>query len=350
MKVSVVIPTYNRADLIVEALESVFRQTFRDFEVIVVDDGSTDHTEEAMRAYAGRIRYVRQANRGVNAARNRAIDMALGEYIALLDNDDLWREEKLALQVDLLDRHVDAGFVFSDFAILKPSGALVHGGLRTWHRAAKPWREVFGAPCRYASLGMVPQTTDFDVYRGDIYPHSVGEPYVLPSSALFRRRYFGGDLRFAEDDPICGDWEFFSRLSRRHGAVFMDCETAINRSHEDSVRLTRTTARVQIARRLAMVRRVWQADAQFCLRHRKEVDAVERNLILQLAKQSIASGDAKAGHAALSEWNVAAHGPRPLSLRILVLVAQVPGRVPLLQWLLVMRGWLRGIRARRRVD
>lgn len=340
MKVSVVIPTYNRARLIVEALESVFCQTFRDLEIIVVDDGSTDGTEQALRGYQDRIRYVYQPNRGVNAARNRAIDMARGEYIALLDNDDLWRDDKLALQVSLLDHFVDAGFVFSDFAILKPSGAVVHGGLRTWHNPN--WPDIFGPPRRYSALGLVATCADFDVYQGDIYPHSISEPYVLPSASLFRRRYFGRELRFPEDDPICGDWEFFARLSRQHGAVFMDCETAVNRSHEDSVRLTRTAARIQVARRLAMVRRVWCADAAFSARYPNEVGRVERNLLAQLITLSIAAGDKQATRAALGQWRGPVHGTMPLRLRLLVGAIGVPGGAALIRLLLDMRSrWRR---------
>ncbi len=87
---SVVIPTYNRAALLREALDSVFAQEFTDFEVIVVDDGSTDDTASVVRDYGVRIRYLRQENRGPGAARNLGIAQAAGRYVAFLDSDDLW--------------------------------------------------------------------------------------------------------------------------------------------------------------------------------------------------------------------------------------------------------------------
>ena len=87
---SVVIPTYNRADLLRHALESVFRQEFRNFEVIVVDDGSTEDLSCVIADYAERVTFLRQKNAGPSAARNRAISVASGKYVAFLDSDDLW--------------------------------------------------------------------------------------------------------------------------------------------------------------------------------------------------------------------------------------------------------------------
>ncbi|HYG77910.1 MAG TPA: glycosyltransferase family A protein [Planctomycetota bacterium] len=97
--VSVVIPTYNYGRYIGEAVESALRQTLPPLEIIVVDDGSTDNTQSELRSFAGRITYHRQENSGVSAARNRGIRAARGEWIAMLDADDIWRPEKLALQM-----------------------------------------------------------------------------------------------------------------------------------------------------------------------------------------------------------------------------------------------------------
>ena len=113
-RVSVIIPTYNRKDYVQEAIDSVLAQTFTDYEIIVVDDGSTDGTGEVLQAkYGDRIRYVWQENQGESVARNRGIEMAQGEYIALLDSDDLWLPEKLEKQVAYLEAHPDVGMVFS---------------------------------------------------------------------------------------------------------------------------------------------------------------------------------------------------------------------------------------------
>ena len=104
-KVSVVIPTYNRAAMVQRAIESVLAQTVTDLEVIVVDDGSSDGTEQILGgAFGDRIRYYAQANQGVSSARNKGLEKARGEWIAFLDSDDLWEEEKLEWQFKALER------------------------------------------------------------------------------------------------------------------------------------------------------------------------------------------------------------------------------------------------------
>ena len=109
--VSVVVTTYNQAPYIQQALQSVFDQTYPNFEVIVVDDGSTDDTPTKLGPFMDRIVYVRQENPGVAASRNAGIQKAKGEFIALLDGDDLWELGKLAIQVEALRRFPSAGLI-----------------------------------------------------------------------------------------------------------------------------------------------------------------------------------------------------------------------------------------------
>lgn len=118
--ISVIIPTYNRADLIGETLRSVLDQTYPDFEIIVVDNGSTDNTEEVVRSFNDlRIRYHWQENSGLPAnSRNVGIVMAKGQWVAFLDSDDLWLPRKLELQVRCFEDHPDAGLVYGDAVTL----------------------------------------------------------------------------------------------------------------------------------------------------------------------------------------------------------------------------------------
>jgi len=112
--VSVIIPAYNSGPYLTETIESVLRQTYPHREIIVVDDGSTDDTPARVARYGPALTYIRQAQGGVGAARNRGVAAARGDYIALLDHDDLWVPEKLEVQVEVAARHPASGMLVCD--------------------------------------------------------------------------------------------------------------------------------------------------------------------------------------------------------------------------------------------
>jgi glycosyltransferase involved in cell wall biosynthesis len=301
MRVSVIIPTFNRAKLVCEAVDSVLAQTFREIEIIVIDDGSTDDTESALRKYGSRIRYVKQENRGLNAARHRGLEIATGDYVGLLDSDDMWCPFKAALDAALLDANPDAALVFSDFYILKPDGRLEPRGLPSWFDSTPDWSEILGPP-REVSVTDIPGTEGIGraavrVHTGDVYHMSLFGPRVLPTASLYRRSMAAG-FRLNEQDPYCGDWEFFSLLSNKFQVMFVDAETAINRSHEDAVRLTRADPRHWIINRLAVIERVWKRDAAFYATHQEEVDGEIAAWVVRLLKLHLRAGDAGAARAA----------------------------------------------------
>lgn len=115
-RVSVVLPTYNRADWLPGSIGSAIGQTYEDWELIVWDDGSKDATEDLVKSFGDqRIRYFREENRGASYARNRALERASGEYVAFLDSDDTWTPDKLTRQVAVLSHHPSIDLVFGDF-------------------------------------------------------------------------------------------------------------------------------------------------------------------------------------------------------------------------------------------
>jgi glycosyltransferase involved in cell wall biosynthesis len=124
-QVSVIIPAYNGDRYITQAVESVISQTYKNWEIIVVDDGSTDDTRQALQPYFDRIRYFYQENQGVAAARNRGIQESRGELIAFLDQDDFFLSDKLAGQVALFDAQPSLGIVNSGWRIVKEQGETV---------------------------------------------------------------------------------------------------------------------------------------------------------------------------------------------------------------------------------
>lgn len=123
--ISVVIPTYNRARYLREAIESVLKQTYQNFEIIVVDDGSTDNTKEVVSSYGNRINYIFQENKERSAARNNGIIHAKGEYIALLDSDDMWLPNHLEVCFRALHSKPDAGLSFSKSYLINENGNIV---------------------------------------------------------------------------------------------------------------------------------------------------------------------------------------------------------------------------------
>lgn len=114
---SAIIPTFNRAHFLAEAIESILDQTCidTDYEIIVVDDGSTDNTEEIIKKYAHYITYHRKPNSGVASCRNVGVHLASGEYLCYLDSDDLWKPDKLSVFKETIKSNPAAGVIFSDF-------------------------------------------------------------------------------------------------------------------------------------------------------------------------------------------------------------------------------------------
>ncbi len=132
-RVSVILPTYNKASLVAQAVESVLAQTYRDFEIVVVDDGSTDATREALSRYGDRIVYIFQENAGPGAARNTAIRASKGDLLAFLDHDDMMSPIKLACQVAYFDEHPEVGAVYTGWQYVNDQGTEVLSEVRPAH-------------------------------------------------------------------------------------------------------------------------------------------------------------------------------------------------------------------------
>ncbi len=141
--VSVIIPVFNGQETVCRAIDSVLAQSYREREVIVVDDGSTDSTVELLRTYGSKIRLVEQRKGGVASARNHGIKFARGEYIAFLDHDDFWIQEKLAIQVETLRRHPTVGLTFSNLEVVNKQGEKLGFTYVSSHlRSAPSWGDL----------------------------------------------------------------------------------------------------------------------------------------------------------------------------------------------------------------
>lgn len=176
--VSIIVPTYNHQDYVQETLESIFSQTFHDYEVIVVNDGSPDNTRSVLLPYtkSGRIRYIEQTNHGQAAARNHGLALSSGEFVAFLDDDDLWPSDKLEWQVDFLRKNPLVNAVGGRHLSAAPLYSPTTGDTRTeldvaalyrWAGFISPGAVLFRATCLREIGGFDPclwGSDDYDLY------------------------------------------------------------------------------------------------------------------------------------------------------------------------------------------
>ena len=251
--VSVVIPTHNRARIIGSSIESALGQTYKNLEVIVADDGSSDDTRGVVEAYGERVSYLYQTNAGVSAARNLGLRHARGEFIAFLDSDDTWRPWKIEAQVAALARHREAGIVWTDMEAVDDAGRLVHP------RYLRVMYAAYGKVDLDAMLRQVdtlealtpnapPDLATAIVREGDLFSAILLGNLIHTSTALFRRSWLERTGGFDESFSRAGeDYEFYVRLCSAGPAVFIDAPSAIYRIGAAD-QLTRPSMELEIAR------------------------------------------------------------------------------------------------------
>jgi glycosyltransferase involved in cell wall biosynthesis len=224
-QVSVVIPTYNRAYILREALESVLAQTYRDFEIVVVDDGSCDNTREIVESFScDKIRYIRhERNHGCSAAYNTGITDSQGSLVAFCDSDDMWKPDYLQRQVGFLCRHSEVDVVFCDTEVRAlPGGAIIMPSLMS-HMPA--FRELIGGNA---------EAVEHVVLARQMYLCLLEEIPIKPTAAMARRAIFDRVGLFDEAWPSGTDWDLFLRLSRVASFGYIDEVLAIQRRTSDA--------------------------------------------------------------------------------------------------------------------
>ncbi len=205
LRVSVVLPTYNRAWILEQAVESVLGQDYANLELIVVDDGSTDGTSRLLSGYADRITVISQENRGVSAARNAGIRAAGGDLIALLDSDDTWLPGKVTAQVAFFKVH-PAALICQTEEIWIRNGVRVNPGKR--HRKED----------------------------GMIFERSLALCLVSPSAVMMRKSLLDEVGLFDESLPACEDYDLWLRIAWKHPIHLIDQPLIVKRGgHADQL-------------------------------------------------------------------------------------------------------------------
>ena len=205
MRISAIIPTYNRAQSIAKALDSVYAQTYAVAECIVIDDGSTDDTANIVRQNYPQVTYLHQAQQGVSAARNRGIKQASGEWLAFLDSDDEWLSEKLSTLREHLQRQPNFRLIHSD-------EIWIRHGVRV-----NPMKK-------------------HKKYGGDIYEHCLPLCCISPSAVMIERSLFDQVGMFDESLPACEDYDLWLRICCEHPVLYVD-QTLIKKygGHDDQL-------------------------------------------------------------------------------------------------------------------
>jgi len=205
MKISVVVPTYNRRELLKRALLSVFSQTMLPTEVTVIDDGSTDGTELMLRREFPQVNYYYQENLGVSAARNLGIQQATGDWLAFLDSDDEWLPAKLAAQKAALTAN-------PDYRVCHTEENWIRNGDRV------------DVPKKYAKTG------------GWIFTDCLPLCAISPSTVLIHRSVFTGIGLFDTQLPVCEDYDLWLRIAANYPVLLVE-QPQINKhgGHEDQL-------------------------------------------------------------------------------------------------------------------
>jgi glycosyltransferase involved in cell wall biosynthesis len=203
--VTIIIPTFNRSKLLRRALESVYKQTFSEFEVIVIDDGSTDDTADMLQREFPRVRYLYQSNKGVSSARNKGIELAKGEWLAFLDSDDEWLPQKLAKQIKLLQQNPEQKICHTEEMWIR-NGVRVNQMKK--HRKSGGW----------------------------IFQQCLPLCAMSPSSIMIHRQVFESVGVFDTEFPACEDYDLWLRITAKYSILYIE-EPQIKKygGHEDQL-------------------------------------------------------------------------------------------------------------------
>ena len=234
-KVSVIIAVFNGERFIRSAVESVLSQTYRDFEIVVADDGSTDRTGEIIRKLGHRIVYKRQTNAGPVAARNLGVASSSGEYVAFLDHDDLWCGDKLERQVGILDRSSDVGMVCSEVDNITEEGRPIRR--KTWAQRRGIRGDLIG---------------NFNALLRRSFPVTVPSTWVIRRALLDKLGHFDPDIPFGG----YGELEFCARLAEYSLIYFVNASLVQYRVREGGI--TKQREAEMYANYVLVLDKLWQ--------------------------------------------------------------------------------------------
>jgi glycosyltransferase involved in cell wall biosynthesis len=226
MKVSVIIPSYNCGPYLSNAISSVLQQTYKNFEIIVVDDGSTDNTGNIIEPFVDRIKFIKQVNLGVSAARNTGLKEATGDLIAFLDADDTWFPDKIAVQLNIINKHPDIIGIFSDFALCDKDGKMIHKRFvtRNYHifnYYKYTWERIF-PDHETVTFENDLDGTAFSVFYGDIFKSLYIGNFINTSSIVLKHEVLKTVGYFTPERRTQEDYEYWLKIASKYSFAYVD--------------------------------------------------------------------------------------------------------------------------------
>jgi glycosyltransferase involved in cell wall biosynthesis len=301
MKVSVIIPTYNREKYICEAIESVLGQTMEDIEIIVVDDGSTDNTSQRIKPYQKKIKYIYTENGGPAHARNIGITRAKGEYISFLDSDDLYYPYKTQSQTAILDKYSDIGMVCTEFSGFDDKDFWDEFHLKKYHESAyrngrQTYDNIFLKSISLAEAGLhFEKRSHRKIYMGHIFDEYIKNLIVFTNSVMLRREVLKTVGLQDEQYWLFEEYDFILRITKQYPVAFLDLPTYKLRYHVDQISDTHGSDGPEIrikkqANLLRIVKKHAMEDADYYFNHKALVDEKVGGLHRSLAIPLMATG------------------------------------------------------------
>lgn len=221
-EVSVVIPTYNNAGFIIRTIQSVFDQTYSNYEIIIIDDGSTDNTKQVLSPVMHKVKYYAQRNQGQSAARNKGIQKAKGNFIAFLDDDDLWHQDNLKIKLDILKKHPEIGAVFSDFRLFNKNSFITPTSPLEYYKSLKRYKKDVAVIFKERGRMRLNDHLEVEYFYGNIFDDLFLGNFILTSTFVARKKvadkigWFKPDIRTQED------YEFYLRFSKKYPMAFVN--------------------------------------------------------------------------------------------------------------------------------
>jgi glycosyltransferase involved in cell wall biosynthesis len=316
--VSMLIAAYNAAATLRETLDSVLTQTYENIEIIVVNDGSTDDTTVVLENYGDRIRVVNTPNGGLSAARNVGLKHARGQYIALIDADDICEPGRIRLQMDYLANNPDIVLCSSDFSAFNEDREISRSFIERYYAMIRAAPDGLGSlyKIRFEFKHRNASATEIiTTYNGDVYEHLVAGNFIHPPTILFRRSILAVAGEFDPQWKRVSDWEWLTRASRAGKFGFID--RPLIRYRLSPAQMSGALSRLVVAQEtIGIFERLQRTETQ--LYRRRFADFRRRTADCYLAIASVYAGTNR--RVSLVNWwtSIRLAGVRLTTLRVLV--------------------------------